>query len=458
MMVFDKGHALVIGVGSHKFHPENDVPITVRDAKAVRDILVDPETCGYPEGQTEFLYENLATTQDIVSALEGLAKRVTGSDTVFIYFAGHGAFGTDDNYYLATHDVRFVNTGGPELKIEAGTGLSQVKLVELLKAIKAEKVLMIFNACHSGSLQPGSLGLDQEKQAAGQSLPDVTAAALLGTGEGRIVISACKPNQLSNFLKTGDLTFFTKALADGLTGKSVPSKGFISAFNLYTYVYDDVTETIKPFGVAQDPMITVLQGVGPFPVARASSSAVGSLGLAAAEEKLPEGAAVRTVTPQESQHWMAKIESQTIVKGDYVEGDKIGQQVNTGGGAFFGGNVTAGGNVVGGDSISVGNISGSSGVAIGRGASATVSGQAPRALSAAQQRMMLLGALSGDEFSEPELMSLAILLGLNYAELEGDDQASKAVSLLKAVESQGNMALLKERVVMFKPDLKDVLG
>jgi hypothetical protein len=55
-------------------------------------------------------------------------------------------------------------------------------------------------------------------------------------------------------------------------------------------------------------------------------------------------------------------------------------------------------------------------------------------------------------------MSLAILLGLNYAELEGDDQASKAVSLLKAVESQGNMALLKERVIMFKPDLKDVLG
>jgi hypothetical protein len=114
--------------------------------------------------------------------------------------------------------------------------------------------------------------------------------------------------------------------------------------------------------------------------------------------------------------------------------------------------------VIGGDSISVGNISGSSGVAIGRGSSAIVSGQAPQALSPAQQRMMLLGALSGDEFSEPELMSLAILLTLNYADLPGDDQPGKAASLLKAVESQGNMALLKERVIMFKPDLKEVLG
>jgi hypothetical protein len=454
MMVFEKGHALVIGVGSHKFHPENDVPITVRDAKAVREILIDQDTCGYLEEQTEFLHENLATTQDIISALESLAKRVTGSDTVFIYFAGHGAFGTDDNYYLATHDVRFVNTGGAELKIEAGTGLSQVKLLELLKGIKAEKVLMIFNACHSGSLQPGSLGLDQEKQAAGHSLPDVTAAALLGTGEGRIVISACKPNQLSNFLKTGDLTFFTKALADGLTGKSVPSKGFISAFNLYTYVYEEVTETIEPFGVAQDPMITVLQGVGPFPVARASSSAVGALGVAG-EETLPEGAAVRTVTQEESEHWMTKIETQTIVQGDYIEGDKIegdkiGQQINTGG--------NVGGDLIGGDSISVGNISGSSGVAIGRGASVMVGGQAPAAKDEEGRRRLLLVLLGSDAFTIDELQAVTLLTGLNWDSLAGDNQRSKAASLVQAAESAGKLDDLKAKVVMLKAEFKDVLG
>ncbi|GEM_PF-5444081 len=31
-MAFQQGHALVIGVGTHRYHPGLDVPITVADA------------------------------------------------------------------------------------------------------------------------------------------------------------------------------------------------------------------------------------------------------------------------------------------------------------------------------------------------------------------------------------------------------------------------------------------
>jgi hypothetical protein len=470
-MIFDVGHALVIGVGSHKFHPQFNVPITARDAKAIRDLLGDPKTCAYPPQQTEFLHEDSATTADIIAALEDLKDRVTEDDTVFIYFSGHGAFGTDENYYLATHDVRFVNTGGKELSIEAGTGLSQVKLVELLKKIKAKRLLMIFNACHSGSLQPDALGRGEEGTAEGQSIPDVTTSALLGTGEGRIVISACKPDQLSSFLKTDDLTWFTKALKDGLLGKSIPVGGTIRAFNLYTYVYEAVKQSADKFNVPQDPMITVLQGVGPFPVALASSLAVDALGVAGREEPLPEGAPVRRVTEEESQLWMNKIESQTIVRGDYVGGDKvgrdkIGQQINTSGGAFFGGPVSAGGDVVGGnqtknirgDDIKVGNISGSSGVAIGRGASASVSGPASSASDAAGQRKLLLVLLGSDAFTMDELQALSLLIGVPWVSVPGDDQKSGAERLVQAAENAGKLEDLKSKVVLLKSEFKDVLG
>jgi len=474
--VFNEGHALVIGVGHHKFHPQYDVPITARDARAIRDLLVDPTTCAYPPQQTEFLNDATATKQDIESALKGLANRVTEEDTVFIYFAGHGAFGTDNNYYLATHDVKFAGTDGKELAIEAGTGLSQVTLVEMLKQIKAKRLLMIFNACHSGSLQPETLGRGEEETAEGQSLPDVTTSALLGTGEGRIVISACKPDQLSSFLKTSDLTWFTEALKDGLLGKSTPVGGTIRVFNLYTYVYEAVKQSAEKFNVLQDPMITVLQGVGPFPVALAGRSAVDALGVAREEESLPEGAPVRRVTEEESRLWMRKIENQTIVRGDYVAGDKvggdkIGQQINTGGGAFFGGNVNAGRDVIGGDqvtniggdhiegdSISVGNISGSSGVAIGRGASASVSGPAPSAGDAASQRRLLVVLLGGDAFTMDELQAVALLTGLNWGGLSGDDQRSKAASLVQTAENAGKLQDLKDKVVMLKAEFKDVLG
>jgi hypothetical protein len=474
--VFNEGHALVIGVGHHKFHPQYDVPITARDAKAIRDLLIDSKTCAYPPQQTEFLSDETATKGDIESALKGLANRVSEKDTVFIYFAGHGAFGTDDNYYLATHDVKFVNTGGKELSIEAGTGLSQVKLVEMLKQIKAKRLLMIFNACHSGSLQPDALGGGEEEIAEGQSIPDVTTSALLGTGEGRIVISACKPDQLSSFLKTSDLTWFTEALKDGLLGKSIPVGGTIRAFNLYTYIYEAVKQSAEKFNVQQDPMITVLQGVGPFPVALASSSAVEALGVAGGEEPLPEDAPVRRVTEEESRRWMSKIESQTIVRGDYVggdevAGDKIGQQINTGGGAFFGGNVNAGRDVIGGgqvtniggdhvegDSISVGDISGSSGVAIGRGASASVSGQGPSGSDTAGQRKLLLVLLGSDAFTMDELQALSLLIGVPWVSVPGDDQKSGAERLVQTAENAGKLDDLKSKVVLLKSEFKDVLG
>jgi hypothetical protein len=471
--IFNKGHALVIGVGEHKFHPENDVPITVQDAKKVKDILIDENTCGYPQDQVEFLHDDLATTEHIVTALKRLVKRVKKTDTVFFYFAGHGAFDVEKkNYYLATHDVKFTDSGTKELAIEPGTGLSQVQLIQLLKQIEAEKVLMIFNACHSGEIQTGALGEEEEDLAAGASLPDVTTSALLGTGEGRIVFSACKSNQLSNFLKTDNLTFFTRALAEGLTGKAASTDGFISAFNLYPYVYKDVTETIKPFGVAQEPMITAREVVGLFPVARANSPAVGSLGEAALKDVPP----VRRVTDEESRLWMSKIERQTIVRGDYVggdkvTGDKIGQQINTGGGAFFGGNVTAGhdviggdqvtnigGDNVGGDSISVGDISGSSGVAIGRGASASVSGQAPSASDRAGQRKLLLFLLGSDAFTMDELQALSLLIGVPWVTVPGDDQKSEAERLVQAAENAGKLDDLKSKVVMLKSEFKDVLG
>jgi hypothetical protein len=100
-------------------------------------------------------------------------------------------------------------------------------------------------------------------------------------------------------------------------------------------------------------MITVLQGVGPFAVALHPGKA-GALGLQAADT-LPEGKGVRVVTQRESQKWLAKI----IVMGDQVGRDKIGTQINSGGGVVVQGSVTvSGGSFVGRDQIT--NTSGAS--------------------------------------------------------------------------------------------------
>jgi hypothetical protein len=350
-MSFSQGHALVIGVGTQKYEPDFNVPITVSDAEAVSGILTNPKKCGYPAKQVAMCTKAKATKGGILKALDDLIGKVNEDATVLIFYAGHGALGTDDQYYLVSHDAQFEDTG--EILVKPGTGVGQAELLDRLRTIKAKRALLIFNACHSGSLQPKSLALQAPKKRLKElGLPDPTAAALLGTGEGRIIITASRPDQLSYFDDAKDkLTYFTKALTAGLGGKAPSSKGFISAFSLYNYVYDAVTEAVSD----QEPMITVLQGVGPFAVALHPGKKA-ALGLEAADA-LPKGKGVRMVSEDESHEWLTKIENQTIVRGDYIQGDKvvgdkIGTQINTGGGAYVGGGVTvSGGSFVGRDQI-----------------------------------------------------------------------------------------------------------
>jgi hypothetical protein len=442
-MSFDQGYALVIGVGTHKHSPWNDVPITVRDAEAVEAILADPTKCGYPSKQVWSLSKEKATRNAILTKLDQLATKVTQDSTVLVFFAGHGALGSDDQYYLVTHDAQFVDSGD-EVLVKQGTGISQVEMLAKLRAIKAKRAILIFNACHSGNLQPKSLALRKaaQKPLNTLSLPDPTAAALLGTGEGRIIITACRPDQLSHFLEKNKLTYFTKALTDGLSGKAPPRKGFISAFSLYEYVHDAVTEQVSE----QEPMITVLQTVGSFAVALYQKKG-GTLGLEAADS-LPEGKGVRVVSKTESQKWRKKIENQTIVRGDYIKGDKvlgnkIGKQINTGGGAYVGGNVSVSGGSFVGRNQTVYNAGGGG------------SPQAADRLSPLSQR--LCAVLSDKSFTQAELTDLCISLDIEWSDLDGGTKANKVRALVAECERAGKTDQLRSMIRLARPKLKDQL-
>ncbi len=76
-MAFTHGHALIIGVGSYRFAPHLNVPITVADAEAVAAVLRDPRFCSYPADQVTLLADGNATREGILAALADLAQRTT---------------------------------------------------------------------------------------------------------------------------------------------------------------------------------------------------------------------------------------------------------------------------------------------------------------------------------------------------------------------------------------------
>jgi hypothetical protein len=386
-MPFDRGHALLIGVGTYQHTPRMNVPITADDARAVAQVLRDPRFCGYPASQVALVHDEQATSAAILAALDQLASRTGLDDTVVLFYCGHGDFGDDGDYYLTSHETRVADG-----KVVAGTGLSQKILLEKLRAIRARRMLLIFNACHSGAVAP-TLGGADEPAPPGQNPPDETAAALLATGAGRIIMTACRAAQLS-YVGTGKLTLFTQALVGGLLGQGLQGRnGYISAFDLYTHIFDTVGQQVsQQFGARQEPELTILKGVGPFAVALyRGATTLGAFDEGAAPAP---GAAVRPVDERTSQQAFERIMSvgqgvavggdvrdSTVVGRDQVsiqdspgaiaggvEGSvsqNFGPQrtINTGGGDYIGGNIDQrqGRDFVVGDVISgnvVGDLSG----------------------------------------------------------------------------------------------------
>jgi hypothetical protein len=349
-MTFSQGHALLVGVSSYTHEPRLNVPVASRDAKAIRDVLLDRQYCGYREEQVITLYEDRANREHILDALDRLASRVKKDSTVFIFFCGHGDYGTDGNYYLLCNDSRVEGN-----KVSSGTGICQQEFLLKLRAIEAQRVVVVLNSCHSGEISPS---LSIKETFGGKVLPNETAEALMATGSGRILITACREGQLS-WIGGRNLSIFSQALFDALEGKDItPLGGFVSVFDLYTSLYQNVSSQVGDLlGVEQEPELTVLKGVGPFAVALYQGASQTNLGAVDEMVELPQEGVVRQVEAEKSNLAYQKIlhQSGRINIGEHnridIHGNMTGgDETNTSGGAYVRGNVKVqGGDFVGRD-------------------------------------------------------------------------------------------------------------
>jgi hypothetical protein len=383
-MPFTPGHALLIGVGTYD-DDRYSAPITLQDARDLADVLQDPAAAGYPPAQVRLLTARDAARAGVLQALSDLRAATDAESTVLLFLCGHGkADGAD--YFFLTSDAQ----QGADGRFRPDTVISAAELVTAVAAIPARKMLVLFNTCFAGVVA-GSLDVADAAPAIGVTPPDQVVNAVLGAGEGRVVITACRRDQKSNYAGGAPNTLFTAALLAALRGAPGlgSRRGFIGAFELYDYVYESVRAGIARLAPdrRQDPVITIHEAVGPFPVALYHGGA-GAASLAPGDDLRAQpqttGPAVQVVPAAQAGRDFNQITGGGVNYGAISGPANLGsgtqvttRDVQAGGGVALGSTLTAGGDLVmgnqeRGDSISVGNISGSSGVAIGRGARATV--------------------------------------------------------------------------------------
>lgn len=214
--VFTHGYALLVGVGECAY-PKWSLPVTVKDAQALKSILTDPNFCAYPSDKQHMrlLHDKTATRSNILDELEWL-KVQTASDseaTVIVYYSGHGWLDkATGKYYLIQHDVEPFDIPNSSLSAEEFT--------DVLRQIKAQRLLVIIDCCHAEGMATAKDGNSAIKLPAGltQTALPKNLVDNLKQGEGRAVFTSSRGQQLSWIRSDGAMSIYTYHLIEALQG------------------------------------------------------------------------------------------------------------------------------------------------------------------------------------------------------------------------------------------------
>jgi Caspase domain/TIR domain len=230
----ENAYALIVGIADYQHITK--LPATVRnDARDVRDLLVDPQHCGYSPDNVTLLIDGEATRVGILGALSDLAASTGPASSIVVYISGHGGrvlSGGHAGEYLLPVDTVLLSDENLAL-----TAISGAEFMRALQAIPARKALAVFDCCHSG-------GIGHPKDATASpvkaGLPDGYYERL-AIGRGMAILSSSRDSESSYVLPAAANSLFTQHLLAGLRGGISSEDGLIRIFDLFEYVQPRVT-------------------------------------------------------------------------------------------------------------------------------------------------------------------------------------------------------------------------
>jgi hypothetical protein len=242
-MSFTNAFALVIGIGRYAHIRSLAKP--ANDAESVQRVLTDPVLCGYLPENVKVLVDGQATKKAIEDGLKWLAARAKSESTVFFFFAGHGGQDPADpltGNYLLPCDCDPFDNGELDVDKLSHTSMSSDEFTEAVKKVDSQKLVVIFDCCHSGGV--GDVSRDvfsvSGQMRAGLSEDYYTA---LAKGEGRVILASCLAGEKSWERTNMHNGIFTTHLLTGLRGRAaVREDGLIHILD----VFHDLSLRVPP--------------------------------------------------------------------------------------------------------------------------------------------------------------------------------------------------------------------
>lgn len=199
-----------------------------RDATALWALLSDT----LPGNDVRLVVDGEATITEVRCVLDATLGAAGPDDTVIVSFSGHGSH----DHRLAVHDT--------VLDDLAGTTISMDELAARFRATHARAVLCILDCCFSGGAPARVL---EDSPIPREPGTPIEALA----GEGRLLIAACKVDELSYEHPGARHGLLTKAIIDVLR----QADGLVSLTEAMDRVQQRVRADAQRMGVGQTPVL-----------------------------------------------------------------------------------------------------------------------------------------------------------------------------------------------------------
>jgi tetratricopeptide (TPR) repeat protein len=223
--------AVVVGISDYEDEKIPDLKYAHRDAEEFVNFLKSKAGGSLGDEQIMFLSNEDATYGQIFAALDWLLEESGKNDKVIIYFSGHGDVESKimrQQGFLLTHNTPATNYRIGSLRVEDLNAY-----LETLVQGNESKVMLFADACRSGNLAGGKVGVQS------------TAEALATQFENTVKIMSCQANELSLEGKQwgGGRGVFSYHLLDAMIGMADANGDLnVNLFELRRYLEDKVSQ------------------------------------------------------------------------------------------------------------------------------------------------------------------------------------------------------------------------
>ncbi|MGB4818080.1 MAG: tetratricopeptide repeat protein [Saprospiraceae bacterium] len=237
-------YAVVVGISDYQDKDIPDLRFADKDAEAFANFLRSNAGGNLDHDHLKLLVNEEATMAQFANALDWLWEVCKEGDQAIIYFSGHG----DVEKKSLTQPGFLLCWDAPARVYMAGGAFALPMLQEVVSTLSIQnkaKVLVITDACRSGTLAGSSVGGSQ-----------ATAANLAKQFGNEIKIMSCQPNEYSIEGQQwgGGRGAFSYHLLDALYGLADNNKDlFVTLQEVGRYLEDHVTNEVAP--VSQMPMV-----------------------------------------------------------------------------------------------------------------------------------------------------------------------------------------------------------